>query len=74
MFCVNIVGNNFSQADKLFEKVYKDFKKETQKGLTVLENVKEFLPKNISKENIKDMVYHALGNTIVQDKSKFINS
>ena len=52
--------------------VYKDFKKETQKGLTVLENVKEFLPKNISKENIKDMVYHALGNTIVQDKSKFI--
>ena len=37
-----------------------------------VENVKEFLPKNISKDNIKDMVYHALGNTIVEDKSKFI--
>ena len=51
--------------------VYKNYKKETQKGLTVLENVKEILPKDISKENIKDMVYNALGNTIV-DKSKFI--
>ena len=46
--------------------------KKTQKGLTILENVKEFLPKDISKDNIKDMVYNALGNTIVEDKSKFI--
>ena len=52
--------------------VYKNYKKETQKGLTVLENVKEFLPKDISKENIRDMVYNALGGTIVEDKSKFI--
>ena len=51
--------------------VCKNYKKETQKGLTILENVKEILPKDISKENIKDMVYNALGNTIV-DKSKFI--
>ena len=51
--------------------VSKSYKKETQKGLTILENVKEILPKDISKENIKDMVYNALGNTIV-DKSKFI--
>ena len=51
--------------------VCKNYKKETQKGLTILENVKEILPKDISKENIKDMVYSALGNTIV-DKSKFI--
>ena len=52
--------------------VNKNYKKETQKGLTILENVKEILPKDISKENIKDMVYNALGNTIVKDKSKFI--
>ena len=52
--------------------VSKSYKKETQKGLTILENVKEILPKDISKENIKDMVYNALGNTIVEDKSKFI--
>ena len=51
--------------------VNKNYKKETQKGLTILENVKEILPKDISKENIKDMVYNALGNTIV-DNSKFI--
>ena len=51
--------------------VCKNYKKETQKGLTILENVKEILPKDISKDNIKDMVYNALGNTIV-DKSKFI--
>ena len=51
--------------------VSKSYKKETQKGLTILENVKEILPKDISKENIKDMVYNALGNTIV-DKSKFV--
>ena len=51
--------------------VSKSYKKETQKGLTILENVKEILPKDISKENIKDMVYNALGYTIV-DKSKFI--
>ena len=51
--------------------VSKSYKKETQKGLTILENVKEILPKDISKDNIKDMVYNALGNTIV-DKSKFI--
>ena len=52
--------------------VTKNYKKEIQKGLTILENVKEFLPKDIKKENIKDMVYNALGNTIVEDKSKFI--
>ena len=54
------------------EAVNKNYKKETQKGLTILENVKEILPKDISKENIKDMVYNALGNTIVEDKCKFI--
>ena len=59
-------------ANKKKVTVYKNYKKETQKGLTILENVKEILPKDISKENIKDMVYNALGNTIVKDKSKFI--
>ena len=65
-------GNKNSINDGKKVTIYKNFKKETQKGLTVLENVKELLPKNISKDNIKDMVYHALGNTIVEDKSKFI--
>ena len=59
-------------ANKKKVTVYENYKKETQKGLTILENVKEILPKDISKESIKDMVYNALGNTIVKDKSKFI--
>ena len=59
-------------ANKKKVTVNENYKKETQKGLTVLENVKEILPKDISKESIKDMVYNALGNTIVEDKSKFI--
>ena len=59
-------------ANKKKVTVYENYKKETQKGLTILENVKEILPKDINKESIKDMVYNALGNTIVEDKSKFI--
>ena len=59
-------------ANKKKVTVYENYKKETQKGLTILENVKEILPKDISKESIKDMVYNALGNTIVEHKSKFI--
>ena len=27
IFCVNVIGNSFSEADKLFEKMYNDFKK-----------------------------------------------
>jgi len=56
------------------EKVIIDenFKKETRKGLTILENVKEILPNDISKDNIREMVVNALGDTIVEDESKFI--
>ena len=49
-----------------------NFKKETRKGLTILENVKEILPNDISKDNIREMVVNALGDTIVEDESKFI--
>ena len=52
--------------------VTKNYKKEEQKGITILENVKEYLPKDISKENIKEMVYNALGDAIVEEESKFI--
>ena len=49
-----------------------NFKKETRKGLTILENVKEILPNDISKDKIREMVVNALGDTIVEDESKFI--
>ena len=48
------------------------YKKTDYKGLTILENVKEYLPENISKEDIKGMVYNALGNSIVNNKSEYI--
>ena len=49
-----------------------NFKKETRKGLTILENVKEILPNDISKDNIREMMVNAHGDTIVEDESKFI--
>ena len=48
------------------------YKKKEYKGLTILENVKEYLPENIGKDDIKGMVYNALGNSIVNDKSQYI--
>ena len=47
------------------------YKKKEYKGLTILENVKEYLPQNIKKEDIKGMVYNSLGNSIV-NKSEYI--
>ena len=41
------------------------YKKKKYKGLTILENVKEYLPQDISRNDIKGMVYNALGNSIV---------
>ena len=60
--------NNFKEKVTIDE----NFKKETRKGLTILENVKEILPNDISKDNIREMVVNALGDTIVEDESKFI--
>ena len=48
------------------------YKKKKYKGLTILENVKEYLPQDISRNDIKGMVYNALGNSIVNNKSEYI--
>ena len=48
-----------------------DYRKFKFNGITVIQNLKDYIPSDITKEEIKDMVYNALGNTIV-DKSKFI--
>ena len=48
------------------------YKKKKYKGLTILENVKEYLPQDISRDDIKWMVYNALGNSIVNNKSEYI--
>ena len=38
--------------------ILENYKKQTYKGLTIIENVKEILPKYISKESINDMIYN----------------
>ena len=53
-------------------KVGKNYKKRTFKGLTILENVKQYFPENIERDYIKDMVNNALGVNIVNDKSEYI--
>ena len=52
-------------------KVSKSYKKRTFKGLTILENVKQYFPENIERDYIKDMVINALGGNIVNDKSEY---
>ena len=48
------------------------YKKRAYTGLTILENVKQYLPEDISRDDIKGMIYNALGDTIVNDNSKYI--
>ena len=50
----------------------KSYKKRTYKGLTILENIKEYIPENISRDYIKDMVYNCLSGNIVKNKSEYI--
>ena len=61
--------------DKKQENIIKEKKPITIKScknLMISENVFEFLPEDISKEEIKNMVYNSLGNSIVDDKLKYI--
>ena len=50
----------------------KSYKKRTRQGLTILENVKEYLPETISREEMKAMVYNALGNNIARNNSEYV--
>ncbi len=42
------------------------------KGLNILENVKDYFPDNISRDEIKSMIYESLNNDIVKDSSEYI--
>ena len=41
-------------------------------GITVVQNLKDYIPSNITKNEIKDMVYNAFGEGLVDDKKYFI--
>ena len=41
-------------------------------GVTIVNNIKDYLPQNITKEEIREMVYNVLEDKIVDDVSKVI--
>ena len=49
----------------------KAYKKRGRKGLTILENVKEFLPETITRDELKNMVYNCIGDSVVP-KSEYV--
>ena len=50
----------------------KSYKKRTYEGLTILENIKEFIPEKTDRDYIKNMVYNCLSANIVKKESEYI--
>ncbi len=50
----------------------KSYKKRTYEGLTILENIKEFIPEKTDRDYIKNMVYNCLSANIVKNESEYI--
>ena len=46
------------------------YQEKLAKKITILDNVKEYLPEDISMEEIREIVFNAIGNYIV-DKSEY---
>ncbi len=49
-----------------------DYRKFKFNGITVIQNLKDYIPSDITKEEIKDMVYNAFGDGLVDDKKYYI--
>jgi hypothetical protein len=49
-----------------------DYRKFKFNGITVIQNLKEYIPSDITKEEIKDMVYTAFGEGLVDDIKYYI--
>lgn len=49
-----------------------DIRKSQCNGVVIVENLKDYLPENITKENIRQMVENALEGCIVEDESKVV--
>ena len=52
--------------------VNKKYKKRTYQGVTILENIKDCIPETMERDEVKDIVYHALGSKIVKDETQYI--
>ena len=53
------------------ESVNEEHKRKALTGMTILENVKEFIPEDVSRDYIKEMVENALGDSIERDITKY---
>ena len=49
-----------------------DYRKFKFNGITVVQNLKDYIPKDITREEIKDMIYTAFGEGLVDDLRYFI--
>ena len=66
----NLFVNHTAEAIKMeitMQKRDLDYRKYKFNGITVIQNLKDYLPKNISKEEIKEMIYNAFGEGLVDD-------
>ena len=41
-------------------------------GVTMVQNLEEYLPENLNREELKQMVFNALGNSIVEDMDQVV--
>ena len=67
--------NNYTIEDNFSKKISiekKFIEKKTIKGLTILENVKQFLPEDINRDDLKIMIYKALENKIINNQLNYI--
>ena len=49
-----------------------DYRKFKFNGITVVQNLKDYIPANITKEEIKDMIYNAFGEGLVDEFKNYI--
>ena len=68
----DINNNKIPEESKLEEEKNKNIKKSKINGITIVENLKDYFPDDISKEEIKTLVFEAFGDSIVEDISLYI--
>jgi cell division protein ZapA (FtsZ GTPase activity inhibitor) len=49
-----------------------EYRKFKFNGITVIQNLKDYMPEHITREEIKDMIYNAFGEGLVNDKKYYI--
>ena len=54
------------------EEKNKNLKKSKINGITIVQNLKDYFPEDITKEEIKNLVFEAFGDSIVDDMSLYI--